>query len=67
MKFETIKILPGILNSNSKKTASIIFMPPAPKIVFGQTMVRDSDGIAETYIFITKDLVVKATNRILQD
>ena len=67
MKFETIKIMPGILNSNSKKTMSIIFMPPAPKIVFGQTMVRDSEGVEETYIFITKDLIVKSSNRILQD
>lgn len=61
MKFESIKILSGTLKSDLGKTTSVIFMPAVAKNPFGQSIVCDSGGAKETYIFISNELIVKST------
>jgi len=65
MKFKTAKIQLGSLNSDFNNKSSVIFMPPSPEKSFGQTLVRGSEGIEETYILISKDLIFKSTRLIV--
>lgn len=61
MKTETIKIIGGHLIPNVGKTTVVNFLPWTIKNIFGQTLISGTVGDEDTYIFISKDLILKST------
>jgi len=61
MTSKTVEILSANANIKPAKSASVSWVPPTLKKEFGGIIVCGSVGFEGTYLFITKELILKST------